>query len=107
MKFEENAKREEMTWRQRSRALWLKEGDKNSIFFQRTANCYKRCSNIDKLNINGSIITEPAEIRAAITNFYQELYTETSQRPHFNPGIQPMISEEDNALLQGQLKNTR
>lgn len=32
MELEENAMREEVAWRQRSRALWLKEGDIDSMF---------------------------------------------------------------------------
>ncbi|WMV35468.1 hypothetical protein MTR67_028853 [Solanum verrucosum] len=86
VKFEENARREEVSWRQRSRAPWLKEGDIDSTFFHRTANCHKRYNNIDKQIINGSNVTEPAEIRDEVTTFYQKLYTETEVwRPKFNP----------------------
>lgn len=73
VEFEEIAKREEVTWRQRSRTLWLKEGDRNSNILHRTASCHKRYNNIDKLIINGSNVTEPAGIKDEITTFYQKL----------------------------------
>ncbi|KAG5568630.1 hypothetical protein H5410_064360 [Solanum commersonii] len=40
--FEDIVRHEEIAWRQRSRTLWLKQGDRNTIFFHKTANAHKR-----------------------------------------------------------------
>ncbi|WMV56229.1 hypothetical protein MTR67_049614 [Solanum verrucosum] len=63
MEFGDIAKHEEIAWRQRSRALWLKQGDRNTSFFHRTANQHRRINNIDKLKVNGVEIVEPEEIK--------------------------------------------
>ena len=44
---------EETHWRQVSRELWLKEGDKNRGFFHRMANAHRRNNSLDKIKING------------------------------------------------------
>jgi len=72
VEFEENAKKEEVAWRQRSRAIWLKEGDKNTKFFHRTANCHKRYNNIDKLLVDGECTGDSLVIREEIVKFYQK-----------------------------------
>jgi len=46
-------------WTQRSRELGLKQEDKNSKFFQRIFNAYKRNNYIDKLVVGGEFIEEP------------------------------------------------
>lgn len=48
MEFEEVAKQEDIAWRQRSRTLWFKQGDSDTIFFWRMANSRRRFSYIDK-----------------------------------------------------------
>ncbi|XP_075079926.1 uncharacterized protein LOC142165225 [Nicotiana tabacum] len=75
--FEEVAKNEEIAWRQRSRALWLKEGDKNTKFFQRTANAHNRYNNIDQLVANGVTLEDPLAIKEEVVRFYQQLFTES------------------------------
>lgn len=44
---------EETHWRQLSRELWLKEGDRNTGLFHRMANAHRRNNSLDRIKING------------------------------------------------------
>ena len=44
---------EEITWRQKSREVWLKEGDRNTGFFHKMANAHRRRNNVERIMING------------------------------------------------------
>ncbi|XP_060212062.1 uncharacterized protein LOC132639639 [Lycium barbarum] len=70
MNFEDYAKKEEIAWRQISRTLWIKKGDKNTKFFQRIANARKRNNHIDKLMVEGKEIVESKDIKREINSFY-------------------------------------
>lgn len=50
MEYEERLQNEGMAWRQRSRALWLKEGHEHQ-FSHQTANAHKRCNCIDQIMV--------------------------------------------------------
>ena len=44
---------EEISWRQKSRETWLKEGDRNTSFFHRMANAHRRRNCLNSICING------------------------------------------------------
>ena len=63
---------EETHWRQLSRELWLKEGDKNTGFFHRMANAHWRNNSLDRIKINGVELVEEQEVREGIVNAFQQ-----------------------------------
>ena len=49
---------EEITWRQKSREVWLKKGDRNTGFFDKMVNAHRRRNNVDRIRINGVRLSE-------------------------------------------------
>lgn len=77
-------KRKESFWAQKSRAQWLKEGDKNTRFFHTLATIRKRKNSIESITHNGSTFTKPSEIKKASVDFFKSLFTEHHKnRPTF------------------------
>ena len=58
--------REEISWRQKSRELWLKEGDNNISFFHRMANAHSRRNWLSKLKVNGSWHSEENNLKNSV-----------------------------------------
>ena len=54
---------EETTWRQKSRVLWLKEGDNNTKFFHKIANSNRRRNLMEKLEVGESVFSLDFDIR--------------------------------------------
>lgn len=77
MELEEIAKNEELSRRKKSRVQWLKQGDRNTMYFQRIANAHRRFNNTDKLNINGTQVEDINAIKGEILAFYQSFYAES------------------------------
>ena len=67
---------EEISWRQKSRETWLKEGDKNIGFFHRIANSNRRRNCLKKIKINGIWLSEDQEIQRGVVRAYQNLLSD-------------------------------
>ncbi|XP_049351941.1 uncharacterized protein LOC125816378 [Solanum verrucosum] len=105
MEYEGCLKNEEVAWRQRSRAWWLKEGDRNKKFFHQTANAHKRYNHIDQLEVQGETIIEPDRIKEEIISFYKKMYIELEGwRPSVNISNHPTITEGENEALQADFE---
>lgn len=61
---------EEVSRMKKSRALWLKEGDKNTKFFHRVANSNRKCNIVEILVINGDIFSNSEEVKDHIVQFF-------------------------------------
>ncbi|KAL6323907.1 hypothetical protein AAG906_005904 [Vitis piasezkii] len=68
--------KEEIFWRQKSKELWLKEGDNNTRFFHRMANAHSRRNWLSKLKVNGCWHSEENNLRNSVVGAFQELYQE-------------------------------
>ena len=76
---------EEISWIQKSRIRWLKEGDKCTKFFHQVANANHRNNSIKSLIVNGSFTSDPTIISDYIVNFYDSLFTEPlNWKPHLD-----------------------
>jgi hypothetical protein len=53
----------EVSWRQKSRILWLREGDNNTKFFHKMANSNKRRNRVQVIEVDGISYDEEADIR--------------------------------------------
>ena len=70
---------EEISWRQKSRIKWLKEGDKNTAFFHSIAMSRKRSNFLGFLNFNGRVLKEPRAIREEVKNHFKDHYESMGQ----------------------------
>ncbi|RVW66264.1 hypothetical protein CK203_065874 [Vitis vinifera] len=62
---------DEAHWRQVSRELWLREGDKNTGFFHKMASAHWRNNFLDRIKINGVELVEEQEVRERIVKAFQ------------------------------------
>ena len=91
---------EEICWRQKSRVLCVKEGDKNTKFFHRIANSHRRVNSIDRLMVDGELTSDPAVIANCISQFYRQLYFEdVAHRPVLDDVDFSSISVENASWL--------
>ena len=64
---------EEISWRQKSRECWLKEGDRNTGYFHRMAIAHRRRNCLTKISINGKRLDKEAEIKEGLIVAFKNL----------------------------------
>ena len=86
---------EDISWKQKSKVLHLKEGDANTKFFYRMANSNRRNNSIESLMVNGSLSSDQGEIVDCFTQFFKKLYSKQQiDRPFLDVLVFPMISSD-------------
>ena len=94
--------RSEVLWHQKSRELWLKEGDKNTNFFHLSTIIRRHQNNIEAIRGDDGIwITDNCPIRQHLQEKFKNLFTaEDVNFPNqLEDLISTVISEEENRAL--------
>ncbi|XP_074303359.1 uncharacterized protein LOC141637839 [Silene latifolia] len=96
-------RQEETFWRQRSRALWLRDGDRNTKFFHQKASQIKEKNNIAKLiDERGRVVSDRQGMAACAVRYFRGLFT-SDQPENFEElltGVEGRVTEAMNEGLQ-------
>ncbi|KAL0896578.1 hypothetical protein Bca101_080539 [Brassica carinata] len=94
---------EEAYWKQRSRLLWLKLGDRNTGFFHAITKSRKRANAFSVIEgEDGQMVHKEEEIVHTIDSYFQKLFTtspgERSETVRY--ALQPIVSDAENESLR-------
>ena len=74
--FIKSERMEEISYRQMSRCLWLRKGDRNTKFFHRMANTHRRGNQLGPIMVDGVRLSSEDEVSAGVVEFYRRLFQE-------------------------------
>ncbi|XP_065622832.1 uncharacterized protein LOC136064694 [Quercus suber] len=96
---------EEISWRQKSRMLCIKEGDNNTKFFHKMANSHRGLNHLSFLEVDGMIYEDGAEVAAQVVQFYKTLYQESEEWRPFVEGLEfDQIEELERGWLEREVR---
>ena len=79
--------------------VWLKEGDKNSMFFEGWQCFNRRYNHLGVVEVDGSFSEEDLEVRDQVVHFYMVLYQEMEGWRHMVDGWGFATIGESNSLF--------
>jgi hypothetical protein len=94
--------KEEKMWRQRSRSLWLANGDRNTKYFHSKATQSRRRNHIHGLRDNSNILHDTSEGMASLLiNYYDSLFTTSKpdQIDEVVAQVSSVVTEDMNKAL--------
>ncbi|XP_074293371.1 uncharacterized protein LOC141620384 [Silene latifolia] len=100
-------RQEEQYWRQRSGALWLRDGDRNTSFFHTRARERKRKNYIGMLtDDNGTARVGDEAVSTVAVNYFRELFatSEPDIMAGVLTGLEGRVSEQMNMLLREEYR---
>ena len=81
--------------------LYVKEGDNDTHFFHRLANSHRNANLIKRIEVDGVLYEDEADVRSQVVLFYQGLYKETEVwRPSMDGLDFACIEEEERLSLE-------
>ncbi|GKV27047.1 hypothetical protein SLEP1_g36255 [Rubroshorea leprosula] len=100
IKLWRNLRIKESMWQQKTRKMWLKEGDANTKFFHSCVKGRWRRNEINSIQINNKQLGGVDEIREEVASYFQGLFTEERwQRPRLDGINFNQLSQTNNESL--------
>jgi hypothetical protein len=102
LQIENLHEQDELKWVQRSRANWMKSGDRNTTFFHNFAMARKKRNLIKRLkNEGGNWIEDEEGLAAHINNYFGNLFSREVAEPSMDVinKVTPRVSAEMNMIL--------
>lgn len=66
---------QEVFWRQRSKQLWLREGDQNSKFFHASAKARHKANHITNMaNSDGEVVGRDSGLQEMTVDYFHDLF---------------------------------
>jgi ribonuclease HI/exonuclease III len=91
---------EEEYWRQKSRSIWLKAGDRNTSFFHKQAQARRNFNSISEIKEDATIHKDFISIKRATSSHFKNLYNEEGERAQNSKFLDVVPSKITNRMNQ-------